>query len=235
MKSIVLFTLFLLAITAKSQSLKEALYGGKLKADTGAVIRKGDSAKIKENMAQKVSDDSLKMAQKISDDSMKVVQKMIADSIRREELAIEKQKAIAAGLDTTAIVAAAASVGIASVHPAIHAVAENAIPKDNNKIWKTYIDELSATIKSEVLTSDKVKNGTYSVLIDYEIKTDGSGQYCECGVGSKEFILGTTDQRQVNVQCSPVKPRYGHQWQTKNCSQKTNADICKVEFKRTVE
>src|SRR5688572_19961410 len=98
MKAIVLFTAFLLAVTAKSQSLKEALYGGKLKADTGAVIRKGDSAKIKESMAQKMSDDS-----------MKVVQKMIADSMRREELAIEKQKAIAAGLDTTAIVAAAAS------------------------------------------------------------------------------------------------------------------------------
>jgi hypothetical protein len=173
MKAIVLFTAFLLATTANSQSLKEALYGGKLKADTGAVIRKGDSAKIKESMAQKMSDDSLKMAQKISDDSMKVVQKMIADSIRREELAIEKQKAIAAGLDTTAIVAAAASVGIASSTPGDPSVAENAIPKDNNKIWKTYIDELNAAVKSEVLTSNKVKNGTYSVLIDYEIKTDG--------------------------------------------------------------
>jgi hypothetical protein len=64
MKPIVFFTFFLLAITAKSQSLKEALYGGKLKADTGAVIGKGDSLKIKESMAQKMSDDSLKMAQK---------------------------------------------------------------------------------------------------------------------------------------------------------------------------
>jgi len=79
MKTIFLFTAFLLATTANSQSLKEALYGGKLKADTGAVIRKGDSAKIKESMAQKMSDDSLKMAQKISDDSMKVVQKAVDD------------------------------------------------------------------------------------------------------------------------------------------------------------
>ena len=111
MKAIVFFSVFLLAITAKSQSLKEALYGGKLKADTGAVIRKGDSAKIKENMAQKISEDSLKMAQKISEDSLRTVQKMIADSIRREEVAIEKQKALAAGLDTSAIVFESCSPG----------------------------------------------------------------------------------------------------------------------------
>jgi hypothetical protein len=73
MKALVLFTVFLVALNAQSQSLKDALYGGKLKADTGAVLRKGDTAKIKENMAQKMSEDSVKMTQKISEDSMKVV------------------------------------------------------------------------------------------------------------------------------------------------------------------
>ena len=51
MKAIVLFTVILLATSAKSQSLLDAVYSGKLKADTGAVLRKGDSLKIKENMA----------------------------------------------------------------------------------------------------------------------------------------------------------------------------------------
>jgi len=209
MKPIVFFTFFLLAITAKSQSLKEALYGGKLKADTGAVIRKGDSLKIKENMAQKMSDDSLKMAQKISEDSMKMVQKMIADSIRREELAIEKQKAIAAGLDTTAIVAAAASVGIASTTPGDPAVAENAIPKDNNKIWKTFIDELSVTIKSEVLTSSKVKNGTYSVLIEYEIKTDGQVNIVNVASDPKNSFLEQQIKDRLTFNAPQLNPVMG--------------------------
>jgi len=209
MKAIVLFTAFLLAVTAKSQSLKEALYGGKLKADTGAVIRKGDSAKIKESMAQKMSDDSLKMAQKISDDSMKVVQKMIADSMRREELAIEKQKAIAAGLDTTAIVAAAASVGIVSTTSGDPAVAENAIPKDNNKIWKTYIDEFSTTIKSEVLTSGKVKNGTYSVLIDYEIKTDGQVNIVNVASEPKNSFLEQQIKDRLTFNAPQLNPVMG--------------------------
>jgi hypothetical protein len=152
MKAIVLFTFMLLAFSANSQSLKEALYSGKLKADTGAVIRKGDSLKIQENMAQKIAADSLEIAQKRA-----------ADSIRKEELAIEKQNAIAAGKDTTAFVSSADS-----------AVAnEKAIPADNNTIWKTFIDSVSTVVKSEVMTSNKLKKGAYSVLIEYDIKPDG--------------------------------------------------------------
>jgi hypothetical protein len=154
MKAIFLFTVFLLAISAKSQSLVEALYGGKLKADTGAVIRKGDSLKIKENMAQKIVADSLNVAQKI-----------IADSIKKEAIAVEKQNAIAAGKDTAAIISTI--VATASMP------AEKTIPKDNNKIWKTFIDSITTTIKSEVITSNKLKKGAYSVLIEYEIKPDG--------------------------------------------------------------
>ena len=154
MKTIVLFTLILLTFSAQSQSLKDALYSGKLKADTGAVIRKGDTLRIKENIAQKVEDDSVKMAQKI-----------IADSIKKEAIAVEKEIAIAAGKDTTALINTETVAETLSV--------EKTIPKDNNKIWKTFIDSVSASIKSEVITSGKLKKGAYSVLIEYEIKPDG--------------------------------------------------------------
>ena len=154
MKTIVLFTLILLTFSAQSQSLKDALYSGKLKADTGAVIRKGDTLRIKENIAQKVEDDSVKMAQKI-----------IADSIKKEAIAVEKEIAIAAGKDTTAFINTDV---VAETLPA-----EKTIPKDNNKIWKSFIDSITASIKSEVITSGKLKKGAYSVLIEYEIKPDG--------------------------------------------------------------
>jgi hypothetical protein len=72
MKAIVLFTVILLAGSAQSQSLLDAIYSGKLKADTGAVLRKGDSLRIKENMAQKV----------------------VADSIRKDSIAAAKAAAI---------------------------------------------------------------------------------------------------------------------------------------------
>ncbi len=165
MKAIVLIVVaFLFASLSNAQSLKEALYGGKLKADTGAVIRKGDTLAIKENMAQKVAEDSVKVVEKKVADSMKVVEKVIADSIKKETIAVEKQKAIAEGRDTTAIAA--------TLFPE-EAAAGKTIPKDNNKIWKAFIDSLSNSVKAEVITSNKIKNGAYSVLIEYEIKPDG--------------------------------------------------------------
>jgi hypothetical protein len=154
MKAIVLFTFIFLAFSASSQSLKDALYSGRLKADTGAVIRKGDSLKIQENMAQK-----------IAADSAEIVQKMIADSIRKEALATAKQNAIAAGEDTAAF--------LSTDTEAATAAAEKAIPADNNKIWKSFIDSVTTVVKSEVVTSDKLKKGAYSVLIEYDIKPDG--------------------------------------------------------------
>lgn len=165
MKAIVLFTVLFFAVSAKSQSLKEALFGGKLKSDTGTVIRQGDSTMIKESMAQKIVEDSVKAVEKKVADSMKVVQKVIADSIRKETIAVEKAKAIAEGRDTTAIVAALSRDETAPT--------EKTIPKDNNRIWKSFIDSLSNSVKSEVITSGKIKNGAYSVLIEYEIKPDG--------------------------------------------------------------
>lgn len=155
MKAIVLFSMIMLALSARSQSLKEALYGGKLKADTGAVIRKGDSLKIQENMARKVVEDSIK--------------KSTADSIRKEAIAIQKEKAIAAGQDTTAIV----YTDTISATSTETSATEKALPKDNNKIWKAYIDSITTTIKSEVLSSGKIKKGNYFVLIDYKINPDG--------------------------------------------------------------
>ena len=44
---------------------------------------------------------------------------------------------------------------------------------DNNKIWKKFIDQNTAVINKETLTSRKIKKGSYSVMIEYEIGTDG--------------------------------------------------------------
>jgi hypothetical protein len=216
MKAIVLFTAFLLATTANSQSLKEALYGGKLKADTGAVIRKDDTLKIKESMAHKITEDSVKKAQKISEDSMKIVQKAADDSIRREQFEIEKQKAIAAGQDTAAIVAAA----LAAEKTAEAAATETSVPKANNKTWKTVIDELSATVKSEVLTSNKVKNGTYSVLIDYEIKTDGQVNIVNVASDPKNSFLEQQIKDRLTFSAPQLSPVMGTNGKPRNAAKK---------------
>lgn len=60
MKAVFLFFVLAIVGSAKAQTLKDALFGGKLKTDTGTVIKKGDSLKLKKDLPQKVTKDSLK-------------------------------------------------------------------------------------------------------------------------------------------------------------------------------
>ena len=152
MKVIVTIAFFVLAGSVQAQSLKEALYGGRLKNDTGAVIKKTDTLQIRENMAKKVADDSVKKAEAVA---------------KKEAIAT----AIAAGDTATARVLSTPppeTVASTEIAPAVVA-----LTKDNNKIWKDFVDEYTAIIKSEVIPDKKIKNGTYSVLIEYEIGLDG--------------------------------------------------------------
>ena len=44
---------------------------------------------------------------------------------------------------------------------------------DNNRTWKKFTDEYVKTINEELSNSKKVKKGSYTVTLDYEIGTDG--------------------------------------------------------------
>ena len=188
MKAIAFVIVMMLALSAQSQSLKEALYGGKLKADTGAVIRKGDSAKIQENMARKA-------AEKLTEDS---INKAAADSVDQEALAAKKEKALAAGEDTTAITLTAADTATVTAVPT-----PEAVRGDNNAVWKAYIDTLTATIRSEVIPSSKVKKGSYFVLVEYDIKTDGEVFIKNVSVDPESSFL----QQQVKDRLTLDAPR----------------------------
>ena len=44
---------------------------------------------------------------------------------------------------------------------------------DNNRTWKKFTDEYTKTINTELSNSKKVKKGSYTVTLEYEIGTDG--------------------------------------------------------------
>ena len=206
MKTIILFTVLLVAISAKSQSLLDAVYGGKLKADTGAVLRKGDSLKIKENMAQKVIADSVRK------DSVAVV---------RAAAAIEKQNASISGKDTaagknTSVVATTND----AVVPVESMPAEKAAPKDNNKIWKVFIDSLTTIIKSEVLSSGKIKKGAYSVLINYEIKPDGQININSVASDPQSSFLDGQIKMRLTLDAPQLNPVLGPNGQPRTVAKK---------------
>lgn len=64
MKTLILLFVLCIGLSVKGQSLKDALFGGKLKSDTGMVVKKGDSLKLLPDSLVKKRMDSLKQAEK---------------------------------------------------------------------------------------------------------------------------------------------------------------------------
>jgi hypothetical protein len=141
MKRGILLLLVVSSVTANAQKLKDLLYSGKLKNDSGTVVRKTDDLSTKIDTAKKKPAEPEKIK----------LTAVVKDSSARQ---------LTAQPDSAAVV----STGVKD---------NNTVTKDNNKIWKVYMDSMQITFKDEVLTSKKIKSGTYYVLVDYEIGPDG--------------------------------------------------------------
>ena len=140
MKKGILFLLLVTTLTSNAQSLKDALYGGKLKTDSGTVIKKGD------DLSSKI------------------------DTSKKKPVEPEKTKITAITRDS--------SITKMTIHTDSAAIVVNkldniTVSKDNNKIWKEFMDTVISTLKQEVMTSKKIKKGDYYVMVDYEIGLDG--------------------------------------------------------------
>jgi len=140
MKKGILLLLLASSVIANAQTLKDALFSGKLKTDSGTVIRKGD------DLSSKI------------------------DTTTKKPVVPEKMKTATTARDSSAGLAAQTdSVNI----PAIDQKESTVTLKDNNKIWKEYMDSVIGTFKTELLPSKKIKNDTYTILVEYEIDIDG--------------------------------------------------------------
>jgi len=152
------------AATVQAQSLKDMLYGGKLRSDSNTVVRKTDDLKTKIDTVQKKP---VVAAVDNATDSAKH-----ADSAKRalplDSTLSAKPKTIDSAIATEATTADEAETADEA------ATTSAAVPaKSNTKLWKEYTDALVATLKPELANAKKVKNGTYHVLVSYEIDTDG--------------------------------------------------------------
>jgi hypothetical protein len=150
MKKAILFLLVTGSVTinVNGQKLKDLLYGGKLKNDSGTVIRKTDDLSTKIDTSTK----KLVEPEKITPANTPTA---VGDSSANKTMPPTD----------------AASPGVTN------AVADkpenNTAPKDNNKIWKEYMDSVVSNLKAEVLPNKKIKNGAYYVMLEYEIGPDG--------------------------------------------------------------
>lgn len=207
-----LFLLFMLAlgVSAQAQSLKEALYGGKLKLDSGTVIRKGDDLKT-------LIDTSTRKAV--------VTEKQASLPAAKDSLA---QKGQAPQLTNAATPQEATDNPVAGTTTAAanNNTGTNAAA-DNNKVWKDYVDELMTAIRTDVLPSKKIKNGTYYVLVDYEIDVDGqvAVKNITCSPGS-EYLEEQIRER-INLTAPRLTPLLNTYGKPRKAAKKQNLTITK--------
>lgn len=203
MKRLFLLLLLFASFFADAQSLKDALFSGKLKNDAGTVIRKG------EDLTDKI-DTSARKAPAV-DTVAVITATATVDSITktRTAQAAPRTQQPAAAVATEGNAAAAADTGSTAETTAETATPETAepeAPKDNNAIWKDYMNTLSQTLKAEVLSSKKVKNGSYYVLVSYAIGTDGQTTITDVFVSPENAFLQQQIKERIALEAPKLIP-----------------------------
>src|SRR5215217_6442249 len=133
MRKTIIFSLMIVAnVYGNAQSLKDLLYGGKLKNDSNSVVRKTDDLSTKIDTTTKKPEPPKTKASEATHTSATAKQNSQGDSL----MATGDVKDSIASVATTD---------------------NNVATKNNNQIWKTYMDSLAAALKTEVLPSKKLK------------------------------------------------------------------------------
>jgi hypothetical protein len=206
MKKGILFLLLISSAFAHAQSLKEALYSGKLKNQPGTVIRKGEDLSSKMDTASKAPTDSALVKTPVFtvDSSAKGITTPAGSTLAT---GTDKNDSIAGLTDT------------AAAGETVNAPKENtAAPKDNNAVWKDYMNTLTATLKTEVLPSKKVKRETYYIMVSYAIGTDGEVAINDVLVTPENAFL----QQQIKERLTLGTPRLTPVVSSSGTPRKTN-------------
>jgi len=159
MKKLLFLFLLFAGMQAQSQSLKDLLFSGKMKTDSGTVVRKGEDLKDKvDTTTKKPAPAPVAVPAPVAGEKPKPAQGT-KDSV----------------LTVTApAIAPANAEAVKPAEEAAPASPQATATRDNNRIWKEFVDTVLGSIKAEVLSSKKIKKGDYSITIDYAINVDGS-------------------------------------------------------------
>lgn len=174
MKKIFLLALLASSFTMQAQTLKDLLYKGKLKSDTGSVVRKTDDLAAK------------------------------TDTTTKKPAEPEKVKAKPVVTDSSGnkMMTMADSVAMPAAGPADNA----SVTKDNNKLWKEFVDTVISTLNAEVMNGKKVKKGDYYVLVDYTIATDGQVTVTNVFVTPENKFLADQVKERLSISTPRLNP-----------------------------
>ena len=208
MKKAFLLLLVFSSLFSQAQSLKEALFSGRLKNEPGTVIRKGDdlSDKLVDTMARKAPQrDTLAI--------INVAQQKRADSTNTRPVTNNTTAGNTAS--TTPVPSTPAPATAEPVAPTESSEETTAAeevpevkekPKDNRAIFKDYMTSLVSTLKAEVLSNKKIKKGTYYVSLAYTIGTDGQVTITDLVVDPKQELLQQQIKQRMEADMPVLNP-----------------------------
>ncbi len=220
--------LFFLAagFNADAQSLKDLLYGGKLKKGTTGVIRKTDDLSTKIDTGQK-SDTLIIDSLRFNQDSVTSDSTVIAAPDLMPVADFEKDSTN----EIIAIDSAEANVDREIEIPEIETPATPQSPKapviakSNNRIWKDYTDSLKTVLETEVLNNKKIKKGTYYLTLEYEIDLDGTVEVTKIISSPENAVLQSQVQERLMYGAPQMNPLPASA--TKKVKRKYNFNITK--------
>jgi hypothetical protein len=191
------FFLLLLAgsfSAVKAQSLKEMLYGGRLKNDSNSVVKRSD------DLSTKVADTAARR-QAMEMEKAKPVTSTVAAAETSGQPATVRTNTPAQGTSTTdtAVTTSATTQDAAATENAVEPTPAAAPVKSNSKIWKERTDALVKELQAEVLSNKKVKKETYYITVEYEIETDGQVAILNVlSAPENEFLANQVKDRLLN-------------------------------------
>lgn len=190
-KYITVTLLVLTATTLQAQSLKDALFSGRLKSDSTGVVKKGDSLQLRTTAEARVFKDSMQ-------------QVAIADAKKADSL----ETIVGSSIVTTVMGSDGKVDTIISTPITIaNKVADPNL--DNNAIWKKFIDQYKPILDKEVAESNRIKKGIYSVLIEYDIEEDGTVSTNKITSDPKNSALEDMVNKQMMFEVPPMHPVLG--------------------------
>jgi len=187
MKKLLPLVFILIAGTVNGQSLKDLLFSGKMKNDSNTVHHKGEDLKDKVDTTTKKPAPAPVVSQVAVTPVPGTAGKDSVLAKAPESVAVDSVNAA----DPAAPVAAPATVSVA---------------RDNNRLWKEFVDTVISTIKTESLQNKKVKKGDYTVMIDYTINTDGSVTVGNIYVSPESDFLQLQLKERLNIDTPKLNP-----------------------------
>ncbi|HVZ56098.1 MAG TPA: hypothetical protein VG870_05520 [Chitinophagaceae bacterium] len=187
------------ALPGQAQSLKDLLYGGKLKNDSGTVVRKTDDLRSK------------------------------IDTTTRKPAPVQAQAGKPIPADSAGGVAhpAQANPTGGDVTAPGEPTQKPAEVKDNNRLWKEYMDSVISGVKTDVLPSKKIRKGTYYIFVDYEIGTDGQVTIHDVVPSPESGFLKDQLKERLDLAAPRMMPVLGSNGQPRKVQRKYNFTLTK--------